>query len=82
VSPVSLLTTVLAYSVGVVLVKVKVLMSLMSAIACCTARHVHSVMWTAVFALLLVWCCVFMPGLAWWAMMLDECLVGVARCAC
>jgi hypothetical protein len=63
-SPVSFSTTALAYSLGVVLVKAS--MVVMSSIACCAARRVHSVMGMAVFALLLVCCCVF----------------GVARCAC
>jgi hypothetical protein len=78
-SPVSLSTTILAYSVGVVLVNVS--MTVMSDMACCAARHVHSVMEMDVSALL-VCCCAFILGQAWSAMMLDECLVGVAQCAC
>jgi hypothetical protein len=79
-SPVSLSTTTLAYSAGVVLMKV--LIKVTSVIAFCASRRIQYVMGMDMFALLLVCCCAFIPGLDWSAMMLDECLVGVARCAC
>jgi hypothetical protein len=63
-SPASLSTTALAYSVGVVLVNAS--MAVVLSNAYCAAPHVHSVMGMAVFALLLVCCCASMSGLESW----------------